>query len=215
MPKREIDAAAEQELFARVKVELRQRMRALRRVMPGEARDVRSAAICKRLGALEPFLNARTIVAYAATRTEADPSRAVAIAREAGKVVGLPRIADDGRLELRRYHIGDELVTSQHGIDEPSSSAPSLADEAVDLIIVPALALDTRGHRIGYGQGYYDRLLPRLTRAFKVGIGFDFQLVVQTPDTPFDVPVDCVVTDARVSFIEQAADGSHLKDRTR
>ena len=62
---------------------------------------------------------------------------------------------------------------------------------------MPALAFDVRGHRIGYGHGYYDRLLPRLPRALNVAVGYDFQLVSELPDTEGDIAVDWLVTDAR------------------
>jgi 5-formyltetrahydrofolate cyclo-ligase len=198
MPRREMDEAAEQALRARVKVELRQRMRGLRRVLPADARGVRSAAICARLVELPSFERASTIIGYAATHKEADPAAALQRAEAAGKRIGLPRVGEDGHLELRRHHSGAPLVESGYDIDEPLPTAEMIADEEVDLIIVPALAFDPRGHRIGYGHGYYDRLLPRLPRAFKVTIGYDFQLVVETPESATDIATDCIVTDARL-----------------
>lgn len=198
MIRREMDAAAEQALRVQVKAELRQRMRGLRRVLPKQARAARSASICARLIELPEFDRAAVIVAYAATATEASPEQALAAAEQAGKVVGLPRVDARGRLSLHRYRAGDPLVPSAIGIAEPSADAELIEAASIDLIVVPALAFDPRGQRIGYGAGHYDRLLPLLGRAFKVVIGFDFQLVVQTPDTPGDFALDCVVTDARV-----------------
>jgi 5-formyltetrahydrofolate cyclo-ligase len=193
-----MDPAAEQALRARVKVELRQRMRGLRRVLPAEARAKRSAAICARLVELPSFERALTIIGYAATHKEADPGAALERAEATGKRIGLPRIGEHGALELRRHHRGAPLFESGYEIDEPAATAELIADDEVDLIIVPALAFDPRGHRIGYGHGYYDRLLPRLPRAFKVTIGYDFQLVVETPESPSDVPTNCIVTDVRM-----------------
>jgi 5-formyltetrahydrofolate cyclo-ligase len=198
MLRRDMDAATEQALRVQVKAELRQRMRGLRRVLPKPARAARSAAICARLIELPEFARASTVVAYAATATEANPEQALATAARAGKTVGLPRVDAQGRLSLHHYRAGDALVLSSSGIEEPSADAPRLEAASIDLIVVPALGFDSRGQRIGYGQGHYDRLLPLLERAFKVVIGFDFQLLVQTPDTPGDVALDCIVTDARV-----------------
>jgi 5-formyltetrahydrofolate cyclo-ligase len=194
----DMDAAALHALHAQVKTELRQRMRGLRRVLPKEARATRSASICARLIDLPEFVRADIIIGYAATAKEANPEDALASAERAGKIIGLPRVGEQGRLALHRYRSGDPLVTSPFGIAEPTPDAPSIAADAVDLIVVPALVFDPRGQRVGYGQGHYDRLLPQLARAFKIVIGFDFQLVVQTPDTPGDVALDCIVTDARV-----------------
>lgn len=197
MVRREIEPRLEQGLRAEVKRQLRRRMQGLRRVLPAEARDARSAAICERLQALPAFDRARVVIAYRATSREADPHAAVAVAQQNGKVVGLPRVLADGSLELRAYQSGDALERGAFGIDEPSEQASVLSDGSVDLIIVPALAFDDRGHRIGYGQGYYDRLLPRLPNAYKVVIGYDFQRIVEAPDLPGDVPVDAIVTDLR------------------
>jgi 5-formyltetrahydrofolate cyclo-ligase len=197
MPRYEMDPAAVQALRARVKVELRQRMRGLRRVLPADARAQRSAAICARLVELPSFEQARTIVGYAATHKEADPAAALERAEATGKRIGLPRVGEHGTLELRHHQTGAPLFESGYEIDEPAPTAETLADRDVDLIIVPALAFDPRGHRIGYGHGYYDRLLPRLPHAFKVTIGYDFQLVVEIPESASDIPTDCIITDLR------------------
>lgn len=197
MMRRDIDEATALHLRGQVKEQLRERMRGLRRVLPKSARSARSAAIVARLLALPEFERATTLVAYRALGAEADPAEALRAAEAAGKLVGLPRVAAPGRLELHRHGEARALVTGAYGIEEPSPDAELIADDAVQLIIVPALVFDDRGHRVGYGQGYYDRLLPRLSNAFKVVIGYDFQRVVETPDAEHDVPLDCVVTDAR------------------
>jgi 5-formyltetrahydrofolate cyclo-ligase len=198
MHERDPTQAAEHALRVQAKQELRERTRALRRVLPASACAVRSAAICERLLTLDAFAQASTLIGYVAHRKEADPRAALDAAARAGKRVGLTRVEDAAALGLHRYVDGDALAPNGFGIAEPLASAPSIALDEVDLIIVPALAVDARGHRIGYGHGYYDRLLPKLSRAFKVAIAYDFQLLAETPDTPSDARVDCVVTDARV-----------------
>jgi 5-formyltetrahydrofolate cyclo-ligase len=197
MAERDHSEAAEQALRVRAKAELRSRLRSVRRVMPQASCDARSRAICERLVALPQFARASVIAGYAAFRKEADPADALRQAEAAGKQIALVRIADDGALALHAHRAGDVLAENGYGILEPPASAPRVPTEAVELIIVPALAVDARGHRIGYGHGYYDRLLPRLERAYKVAIAYDFQLMAEAPDTPGDVPVDCVITDQR------------------
>jgi 5-formyltetrahydrofolate cyclo-ligase len=167
----------------------------LRRVTPIEACAARSQAICERVSALPEFERARTIIGYMALRKEADPGPLLRTAERAGKAVGLVRVETESRLDLHHYREGEALVPNEYGIHEPASDAPRIAAHEVDLIIVPALAVDARGYRIGFGQGYYDRLLPALERAFKVVIAYDFQLLLETPFTHGDVAVDCVVTD--------------------
>ena len=87
------------------------------------------------------------------------------------------------------------------GFAEPPDEAEEVrAEEAgsLDVMIVPALCIDPRGHRLGYGGGFYDRTLRRFPAAFSVGVGFHFQLIGEVPDTVEDVPVQVVVTDERV-----------------
>lgn len=190
-------------LRAAAKRALRRRMRSLRRVMPDTACAVRSRAINERLLELPEFARANCIVGYTSYKKEADPAEVLATAQRAQKTVGLVRIEQTDGLSIRRYRDGDPLIDNDFGIAEPSADAPRIAFEDIDLIIVPALAVDERGQRIGYGRGFYDGLLPKLARAFKVAVAYDFQLLVETPDTPGDVPVDCVVTDRRVLRVER------------
>ncbi|MET0389152.1 MAG: 5-formyltetrahydrofolate cyclo-ligase, partial [Polyangiales bacterium] len=75
--------------------------------------------------------------------------------------------------------------------------APLIAPSEVDLVIVPGLAFDGAGQRIGYGRAFYDRLLPQLTQAFRVGLAYDFQLLAELPVEAHDVPMHCVISDAR------------------
>ncbi len=197
MVRRELDGEAEQALRVRAKQELRQRLRRVRAALPAAACAARSEAICARLCELEAFARASIVIGYVALRKEADPALVLRSAQQAGKRVGLVRVEQGGALGLHGYLPGDALVDNAYGIPEPAEDAPRLEPREVSLIVVPALAVDARGHRIGYGQGYYDRLLPRLPQAFKVAIAYDFQLLAEAPSTPGDVAVDCVVTDKR------------------
>lgn len=185
-------------LRRRVKVELRRRMRAVRSALPRESREARSASIAERVLALESMRAPRQVAAYAAIRREADPSAIVAKLRARGVETAFPRIDESGDLQL--HVCGPESLTpGTWDIPEPPREAP-LAKE-VDAILVPGLAFDPRGYRVGYGKGYYDRLLARWPDAFCIGIGFDFQLVSEAPNLPHDVPVQCVVTDKRTLMV--------------
>ena len=79
---------------------------------------------------------------------------------------------------------------------------PEVPASAVDFVLVPALAVDLQGNRLGYGKGLYDRLLPTLPTALRCALAYDFQLVSELPSSPTDAPVDVVVTDARVLRVE-------------
>lgn len=172
-------------------------MRMVRRAIPAEPRAQRSNALCERVLGLDEYARAQVIAGYVAVKSEADPAGVLAHALRAGKVVALPRVAHDGELVLHAWAHGDPLHESDLGIPEPSAEAPRVVPERVDLVLVPALGADPRGHRLGSGRGFYDRLLPSLTRAHKLAFVFDFQLLAELPDTAGDERVDGVVTDRR------------------
>jgi 5-formyltetrahydrofolate cyclo-ligase len=188
---------SERALRAQVKQALRERMRRVRHVLPPDAVAARSARLCERLWALSELQAAPLVVGYRAVRKEVDLAALLARAEHAGKRVGLPRVKDAHELQLSYHASGDVLVESALGIEEPASDAERVPLHAEMVILVPALALDVRGHRVGYGRGYYDRLLPRLPGAFSVAIGYDFQLASELPECEHDFAVDCVVTDER------------------
>lgn len=188
----------EDELRRRVKAELRNRMRAVRRAIPEEARAARSARIWERVLARPEWAAARTVMLFVSMRTEIDTAAAVAAARAAGKRVCAPRMIDDGRaLEVRQWDAEIEPVESGRMVREPPETAPLVDPADVDLVIVPALAMDPRGARIGYGAGLYDGLLPRLERARAIAVVFDFQLIAEIPETAGDARVHTIITDER------------------
>ncbi|RLF39548.1 MAG: 5-formyltetrahydrofolate cyclo-ligase, partial [Thermoplasmata archaeon] len=91
----------------------------------------------------------------------------------------------------------DDLERGAFGILEPQNKKIYTGD--IDIIIVPGIAFDFRGYRIGYGKGFYDRFL-RGADALKIGIAYDFQIVKQIPEDDGDVPVDIIVSEKRVLF---------------
>lgn len=191
--------AAEDALRQGIKAEIRQRRRSVRRAMPHEGRLARSEAITAKVIALPEWERARTVLAFVSMRSEVQTDGLVASARASGKRVAAPRLAPDRvSLELREWREGDELEESGMMFLQPPEDAAPVDDDAIDLVLVPALAADERGHRIGYGKGFYDRLLPRLSRACRVCVIFDFELVQEVPERAGDEPVDVVVTDLRV-----------------
>ena len=192
---------------------LREEKRVLRRAM-GEQRDAvtpeRRTTLAKR--AAQVFLElpeartARTVAGFVSTRSEIDTDPLLGSLRRRGVKVVLPRVST-GLLPPRlRFHRAkrSELVFGIFGLLEPRPDAPEVAAHEIDLFMVPGLAFDHRGARVGYGGGYYDELAayvrahPDATNARFVGLGFDFQLVDACPTGEWDVPLDCVVTDERV-----------------
>jgi 5-formyltetrahydrofolate cyclo-ligase len=199
---------AEDLLRARIKVELRSRRRAIRKAMPHEARLARSASLCARLIELPEWQRATTVLGFVPMRSEVQIHPAIADARAAGKRVGALRLtADREDVEIREWREDAELEESGMMFLQPPADAPPLDPREIDFVIVPALAADERGHRIGFGKGTYDRLVPRLPRAFRAAVIYDFELIAEVPDRQGDERVDAVATDARLLRIDRRGGG--------
>ncbi|MEO7327282.1 MAG: 5-formyltetrahydrofolate cyclo-ligase [Minicystis sp.] len=196
----DIDAELETTLRYRAKALLRKRARALRGALPPGAAAARSEKIVETLAALPAMRGARAVALFYPIegRNEVDLLALDARLRAAGTRLAYPAIDPETRVMTFRF--ADDLATLEErglGFREPPPSAPEA--EALDVIVVPALQIDGRGHRIGYGAGFYDRALPRFAPpALAVGVAFAFQLVAEVPDTAGDVPLGLVVTDDRV-----------------
>jgi 5-formyltetrahydrofolate cyclo-ligase len=195
-------------LRLRMKVELRKRMRALRATLPASARAERSARLVNRLAALEPMTTACSVALFApiAAHCEVDLSALDPVLRAQGKRVAYPKTlpSQPGAMEFRFVSDMLRLQDTPLGTREPADDEPLAEPGELDAMVVPALAADSRGHRIGYGGGYYDRALPLYAPpAVSVVVVLDFQLLVEIPVTCHDVAVDWVVTDARTIQAER------------
>lgn len=186
----------ELELRRRAKLAIRKKMRGVRGALPESARAARSVKLTERVLALGALDEASTVLAFASLAHEVVTAPLVDALRNAGKRIALPRVAED---DLALYEVSSETALREgaFSVPEPPADAPLVAPESIDFALVPALAVDVRGFRIGYGGGYYDRLLPKLSRATTCAVAFDFQLVAEVPELSFDVAVDWVVTDSR------------------
>lgn len=161
------------------------------------AEAARSAA--ERLLALPEFEPARTVLAYGATPEEIDPAGAVASLRGRGIAIAFPRVEAPGVLGLHLVGAGDTLAAGMFGILEPAADAPRIEPDAIDAVIVPGVAFDESCWRLGYGGGYYDRLLPLLrSGCARIGFAYDEQVLAAIPAQEHDVRLDAVVTPTRV-----------------
>jgi len=188
---------ADLELRQRAKQALRNQMRMVRDALPESACEARSAEIRKRLFGLAELERAATVLAFASIRNEVRTRPIIEEAWSTGKRVALPRVHGD---ELRLHLIDSQtpLGEGSFSVPEPSADAAAIEPSEIDFALIPALALDPRGYRIGYGGGFYDRLIPRLSKACTCAIAYDFQLISEVPELHFDVSVDLVITDSRV-----------------
>ena len=175
------------------KQELRKEIRAAKKAVPFLEKCRRSEGIMRQVEALEEFRRAGTVLLYWSMDDEVQTHDFVnRWYRE--KCILLPCVDGDD-LRLRQY-TGSECLKAgeQFGIGEPTG--PEFTDlDSVELIIVPGVAFDSEGNRMGRGRGFYDRLLKSTPKAYKVGVAFDFQVIDRVPVEEFDVAMDRVVSE--------------------
>jgi len=185
-----------------MKPALRQHILACRDAIPALQRAQAGAAISRRIAQLARFRAAGCVLAYMTMGSEFDTASLVREVLAAGRVLGLPRVNRAlRRLDLYRVMDPDrDLAPGTWGIREPDPErCPPLAGERVDLVLVPGVAFDAHRARLGYGGGFYDRLLAAsLPRALRVAAAFSQQIVERVPVEPHDLAMDLVVTEARV-----------------
>lgn len=182
----------------RAKLELRKRLRALRNTHPESVCVARSQKIVQNLLTLDAAKTAKRVALFwpIVERREVDLRPLDAMLRSEGKQVAYPAIDPETHVMTFRWAAPSELEERGLGFREPMATAEEAT--ALDLIVVPALAADARGHRLGYGAGYYDRTLPRYAPPARTAIVvYDFQLLAEVPKLEGDVACDWIVTDAR------------------
>ncbi len=170
-------------------------MRARRRRLDSEWRRTAGAAVERLVTASSEFQRARRVVLYAALPDEVPTADLLHVVLETGRILLLPRAASDGRLEFAPVCGLDALREGSFGTLEPVPSCPSAMLFPDDLVLIPGVAFDRAGRRLGRGGGWYDRSLPAdLENVF--GVGFAFQLVEAVPANPRDHRVVGIYTEA-------------------
>ncbi len=142
------------------------------------------------------FIGARTFFSYYSLGREPDTVKLIEYALELGKTVTLPVCFKGGIMEARAIKSLSELSESWYHLLEPLSSTQIVPPEALDFIVVPALAFDLEGYRLGRGGGYYDRFLTR-TPAYTAGVARECLMYDVLPREAHDVPMMSVVTEKR------------------
>lgn len=181
------------------KEELRRRMLALRKTLPDRAE--RSRQIAARVLSADVFRDARTIMIYVALSDEVATETIVEETWQTGKQVLVPYIS--GRMiHLFRLAQWSQLSPGHFGVLEPTrhlrdGAASQAQPTEIDLVIAPGLAFDPRGGRVGYGKGYYDDLLKQTpTKAMRLGVAFQCQVLEQVPMLEHDAYMDQIITEA-------------------
>ena len=168
---------------------------ARRDALDPDARRAGSLVIAEHVLAVDGLADAALVGAFWPIRSEVDPRPLIERLFARGQRVALPKVTPDG-LVFREWRAGEVLVAGRFGLSEPHDDLPPLDPTA---LVVPLAAFDRRGQRIGYGRGYYDQAISRLSRngpVLTVGIAFSVQEIDRVPAEPHDRPLDHLVTEA-------------------
>jgi len=177
---------------------LRQRVRTeLARVLPSQRATV-SVQACLLLKRQPVWNVAETILFFAPLPDELDVWPLLEKFLAAGKICALPFFDSTTRTYSARRvrNLAADISIGKFGVREPVPSCAEIPPEKFDLILVPGVAFDWNGNRLGRGRGFYDRLLAK-TSGLKCGVGYDFQLIGKVPAEPHDARVNFIVTPTR------------------
>lgn len=189
-----------------LKIELRAQVRETLKKISASERAAASLEICKRLEQQELWRKAHSILFYAPLSDEPDIWRLLVDSLAADKTVLLPRFERE-RGHYVACQIKDatrDIATGQFGVREPAASCVTITLKSLDLILVPGIAFDLDGHRLGRGKGFYDRLLAVLEGP-TCGVAFDQQIVPRIPVEPHDVHLNCILTPTRWQAVSPRA----------
>ncbi|HEX3720544.1 MAG TPA: 5-formyltetrahydrofolate cyclo-ligase [Verrucomicrobiae bacterium] len=182
----------------RSKTELRRELRLILKNQAERDRAAASAEAGERLRGQAVWKEARSVLLYSAIAGELDLSPLIDLALESGKIALLPRFAAGmGTYEaVRVSHLQRDCAPGKFGIAEPGAHCVVFPLNSLDLALAPGLGFDLVGHRLGRGQGYYDRLLAQIAGA-KCGVAFDSQVVGEIPAEAHDIHMNFILTPTR------------------
>ena len=184
--------------------ELRQRLADRRRALSPPQRMVAAQGLRRSLEQLPEYLTDARVAGYWASHGELPLNLVIPPLLARGQQFLLPVVGKGRQLRFAPWQSGDEVQANRHGIPEPVAPREWLAPFQLDLVLVPLLAFDRRGHRLGHGGGYYDRSFAflkdqkRPSEPLLVGIAYDFQELAQIETQAWDVALDYIATDQQL-----------------
>lgn len=167
-----------------------------RDAMPPDQRARESMKMCESIIASTPYQGATTVLAYANFGSEFDTSFLLQHVLTVKKNLVMPRVdKETQQLQLHRVHRLDDLITGGWGICEPRADAEIISPNEIDFIFVPGVAFDRAGFRIGYGKGFYDKLLSAVNPvSARLSAAFDCQIIDAVPNEAHDQRIDIIIT---------------------
>jgi 5-formyltetrahydrofolate cyclo-ligase len=173
---------------------LRTKFLALRKAMPEQERIHANKTIIATLQKTREYINAKTICTYVSLSDEVDTATLIKNELEKNeKICVVPKVAGS-ILRLYAIHAWSDLTPGVFGLLEPKTTLTQISPEDIDLFVIPGLVFDITGHRLGYGKGYYDKLLIH-TNVPKIALAYDLQVIDAIPHESTDIPVHICITE--------------------
>jgi 5-formyltetrahydrofolate cyclo-ligase len=188
------------------KSELRSKMLEKRSSLSWQDVQIKSHAINEALFAQDSFREAKTILLYLPIKKEPNSLPIIKNAWKTEKQVLVPvTIPEKKELLLSRLDSLKDLTEGYYGIPEPKKTRlHAVEPHNVDLCLLPGVAFDTNGYRLGYGGGYFDRFLPKLRPdCLKIALAYNFQILESLEHLPHDLPVDMIITESAIYYCTQ------------
>lgn len=176
------------------KDEIRLKMRAIRRALTKEFITEASDSIQSTILALDCVRSAKTVMMYMSAFNEPKTDKLLNTLSGEGKRIAVP-ISNADDYTITPSLITDGFIRGEYGIAEPETVSPVDVSE-IDVAIIPAIAFDKRGMRLGFGKGYYDKFLAEF-KGVKIGVGYEFQVLDALPVSAHDIGMDIIITEKR------------------
>lgn len=179
------------------KKEIRAEVKKRRREADEETLHEKSLQILERFRQLSAYKDASLLLAYVDAKREAETRLLMRCAWDDGKKVAVPRVDGDGIMHFYYLRSLKDLEPGAFGIMEPRADC-RICEPEEGLLLMPGVAFDEQGHRVGYGGGYYDRYLEKHPHLIHIALAFEFQIFPEVPSEKHDICPDLIVTENRI-----------------
>lgn len=177
------------------KDEIRSELKAKRRALTAEDQSEMSRAITDNFLSLSNYKNVDTVMVYMSAFKEPSTGGIIETLKRDSKNIIVP-ISNTDDFTITPSYFSETLKSGAYGIPEPQNIAKADIKD-IDIALIPGIAFDTSGARIGFGKGYYDRFLSEF-KGIKIGICYDFQVLSDIPSSDHDIKMDMIITEKRI-----------------
>lgn len=180
------------------KQKLRKKFLALRSKITSQDRKKASRKILKYLLSLQSMRSSNIVGLYASAGSEVETRSFIRELNRLKYQVCLPKVSANNSLKFYQVQSLKDCSPGKFKIWEPKESCPFVGIKNIDVMLVPGIVFDLQGHRLGYGKGYYDRLLKKIPEACRVGLSYQRNIVDELPSEEHDCPVDYLISEGGV-----------------